>query len=367
MPSRRRLLIAVFATLAATGALAVAGSGGPVAGHGQAAAAAQSRPNVVVIESDDQTVESMRVMNRVNSLIGDKGATFKNNFVNFSLCCPSRATFLTGQYAHNHKVVDNAPPDGGYPKFEPLHGNNNLAVWLQNAGYNTAMIGKYLSYMKPSTVPPGWSDWHAVVQGSEKVYGYTMNDNGTLTNYGQKPTDFLDDVLTSKAVNYIDRTRAQAEPVLPLAHLHGPARERPGSESEPTVRLRRRLEAGASQRPRVRHRAVAAAPELQRGGRLRQAGRDQEPPGHERDPDREHAAPLPLRARVASSPWTRACRTVVDALNGDRPARKHPGRVHLGQRLPQRRAQALPGARGTSTRSRSGCRSRCAARASRRE
>ncbi len=76
-PSRRRLAIAVFATVAATGALAVAGSGGPVDGHGQAAAAAQSRPNVVVIESDDQTVESMRVMNRVNSLIGDKGATFQ--------------------------------------------------------------------------------------------------------------------------------------------------------------------------------------------------------------------------------------------------------------------------------------------------
>ena len=227
MPSRRRLAIAVFATLAATGALAVAGSGGPVDSHGQAAAAAQSRPNVVVIESDDQTVESMRVMNRVNSLIGDKGATFQNNFVNFSLCCPSRATFLTGQYAHNHKVVDNAPPDGGFPKFEPLHGNNNLAVWLHNAGYDTAMIGKYLSYMKPSTVPPGWSDWHAVVQGSETVYGYTMNDNGTLTNHGEKPTDFLDDVLTSKAVSYIHRTAPKPNPFFlwltyTAPHVSGP-------------------------------------------------------------------------------------------------------------------------------------------------
>jgi N-acetylglucosamine-6-sulfatase len=227
MPSRRRLAIAVFATLAATGALAAAGSGGPVDSHGQAAAAAQSRPNVVVIESDDQTVESMRVMNRVNSLIGDKGATFQNNFVNFSLCCPSRATFLTGQYAHNHKVVDNAPPDGGFPKFEPLHGNNNLAVWLHDAGYNTAMIGKYLSYMKPSTEPPGWSEWHAVVQGSETVYGYTMNDNGTLTNHGEKPTDFLDDVLTSKAVSYIHRTAPKPNPFFlwltyTAPHVSGP-------------------------------------------------------------------------------------------------------------------------------------------------
>src|SRR5256885_911307 len=142
-PSRGRALIAALCTLGATSALAVAGAGGPGASPDRAAAA-QVRPNVVVIESDDQTVESMRIMNRVNSLIGDQGATFKNNFVNFSLCCPSRATFLTGQYAHNHQVVDNAPPDGGFPKFEPLHGNNNLAVWLQDAGYNTAMIGKYL-------------------------------------------------------------------------------------------------------------------------------------------------------------------------------------------------------------------------------
>jgi N-acetylglucosamine-6-sulfatase len=226
VPSRGRLLTAVLCTVGVTGALAVAGAGGSGT-SADGGAVATARPNVVVIESDDQTVESMRIMNRVNSLIGDKGATFENNFVNFSLCCPSRATFLTGQYAHNHQVVDNAPPDGGYPKFEPLHGNNDLAVWLQDAGYNTAMIGKYLSYMKQSALPPGWSDWHAVVQGSEKVYGYTMNDNGTLTKYGQKPADFLDDVLTTKAVNYINRSSPKPDPFFlwltyTAPHVSGP-------------------------------------------------------------------------------------------------------------------------------------------------
>ena len=77
---------------------------------------------MLVIESDDQTVESMRVMDNVNSLIGAQGATFKNNFVNYSLCCPSRATFLTGQYAHNHGVLGNSPPNGGFSRFEALHG-----------------------------------------------------------------------------------------------------------------------------------------------------------------------------------------------------------------------------------------------------
>ena len=111
---------------------------------------------MVVIETDDQTVESMRVMDNVNSLIGDQGATFKNSFVNYSLCCPSRATFLTGQYAHNHGVLGNTPPNGGFDRFEALHGDNNLAVWLQDAGYYTAMIGKYLNgYANQPAGPAG--------------------------------------------------------------------------------------------------------------------------------------------------------------------------------------------------------------------
>ncbi len=72
----------------------------------------------VVIETDDQTVESMRVMDNVNSLIGNQGATFENSFVNYALCCPSRATFLTGQYMHNHGVLGNEPPNGGFSRFQ---------------------------------------------------------------------------------------------------------------------------------------------------------------------------------------------------------------------------------------------------------
>ena len=86
---------------------------------GEAAAAA--RPNVLVIETDDQTLESMKVMQNVNSMIGDQGVTFANSFLNFSLCCPSRSTFLTGQYAHNHGVWSNQAPDGGFQRFEALH------------------------------------------------------------------------------------------------------------------------------------------------------------------------------------------------------------------------------------------------------
>src|SRR5919108_1330099 len=108
-----RLLSPLAIAAAVTGALAVIGSHTPSASVGQAAAA-QAPPNIIVIETDDQALESMRVMDNVHSLIGGHGVTFRNSFVNYSQCCPSRATFLTGQYAHNHRVLGNKAPNGGF-------------------------------------------------------------------------------------------------------------------------------------------------------------------------------------------------------------------------------------------------------------
>jgi N-acetylglucosamine-6-sulfatase len=177
------------------------------------ALAAQVRPNVLVIETDDQTVESMRVMDNVNSLIGDQGATFRNSFVNYALCCPSRATFLTGQYMHNHRVFGNQYPSGGFRRFQELHGNNNLAVWLRRAGYYTAMIGKYLNgYSNDPLVPPGWSEWQAAAPDTQRVYDYTLNENGTLVDYGRSSANFKQDVLTRKAVNFVNRRAPMGKP-----------------------------------------------------------------------------------------------------------------------------------------------------------
>ena len=115
--SRGRVLLALAVGAAiAAGALVAVGSG---PASPDRAVAAPSSPNVLVIETDDQTVESMKVMQNVNSLIGAQGVTFKNSFVNYSLCCPSRATFLTGQYAHNHGVWSNTAPEWG---LRPLRG-----------------------------------------------------------------------------------------------------------------------------------------------------------------------------------------------------------------------------------------------------
>jgi hypothetical protein len=206
---RGRLAIPAMASLALIGLLAVAGGVTPPAV--QEARAAPATPNVLVITTDDQTLESMRVMDNVNSLIGDQGATFDNSFVNYSLCCPSRATFLTGQYSHNHRVLDNKEPAGGFTRFEALHGDNNLAIWLQNAGYYTAMIGKTLNGYPGDVVPDGWSEWYAGAPNDQSVYDYTMNENGTMVSYGHAVTDFKQDVLTDKAVDFVDRVAQGVE------------------------------------------------------------------------------------------------------------------------------------------------------------
>ncbi len=170
-------------------------------------------------------------MQNVNSLIGAQGATFANSFVNYSLCCPSRSTFLTGQYAHNHGVWSNQPPQGGFPRFESLHANNNLAVWLQGAGYYTALIGKYLNeYENKPPVPPGWSEWHAVApddqtglrlhaQQQRRAHGVRRWQVGLQ---GRRPDE--EGRLLPQSPS------GEAAAVLPVAHLHGAACRGPQPE-----------------------------------------------------------------------------------------------------------------------------------------
>ena len=88
-------------------------------------------PNILVIMTDDQTVDDMRALPKTRALLGSRGTTFTNSFVSTALCCPSRSTFLTGQYAHNHGVLANAGPRGGYPRLDH---SNTLPVWLQDRG-----------------------------------------------------------------------------------------------------------------------------------------------------------------------------------------------------------------------------------------
>ncbi|MFL5871483.1 MAG: sulfatase [Solirubrobacterales bacterium] len=165
-------------------------------------------PNVVVIMTDDQTQASLPVMPNVESLLVDRGTTFQNNFTNWPLCCPSRSTFYTGEYAHNHHVLGNGPPDGGFTKFND---SSTLPVWLQAAGYQTVHIGKYLNgygegTTDPTYVPPGWNEWYAASGGTtQSVYDYVLNQNHQLVNYGETAAEFKQDVFSNLAVDAINR------------------------------------------------------------------------------------------------------------------------------------------------------------------
>ncbi len=166
------------------------------------------RPNVVVVMTDDQTQASLPFMGEVGSELVAKGTTFANNFTNWPLCCPSRATFYTGQYAHNHGVLGNGAPDGGATKFDD---SSTLPLWLQAAGYQTIHVGKYLNgygtgASDAAYVPPGWNEWYAATGGTvQSVYDYTLNQNGALVDRGQAVGDFKQDVFTDLAVEAINR------------------------------------------------------------------------------------------------------------------------------------------------------------------
>jgi N-acetylglucosamine-6-sulfatase len=169
-------------------------------------ASAVGRPNIVVIMSDDQTMEEMRVMPQTRSLIGTMGTTFTKSAVTYALCCPSRATFLTGQYSHNHRVRSNGLPDGGYTLLDR---SNTLPLWLQEAGYVTGHIGKYLNgYGKvdSTAIPPGYTEWYGSLgESAYDYYNYFMNQQGRVVFHGSTPGQYQSDFYTAKAVDFITR------------------------------------------------------------------------------------------------------------------------------------------------------------------
>lgn len=167
------------------------------------------RPNVVLVLTDDQTVDDLQYMPATNALIAASGSTFTNGYATTSLCCPSRSSILTGQYVHNHGVHGNTPATGG--GFTLFDDSSTLPVWLKNAGYKTALVGKYLNgYELAGTyTPPGWSEWHAFgsFQTAYYYYNYTMVDNGVTTSYGSTAADYGTDVISQKANSFIAGTQ----------------------------------------------------------------------------------------------------------------------------------------------------------------
>ena len=172
------------------------------------------RPNIVLIQTDDQDAASIAYMPRLQALLVQEGLTFSNAFVTYPLCCPSRASLLTGQYPHNHQNLWNAPPLGGFKKFyDEGREASTIATWLQAGGYRTALFGKYLNGYPANTgsyTPPGWSEWAAQLDsGSTRGYfNYWQVEDGGTRFYGDRPEEYQTDVLANKVVSFIERAEA---------------------------------------------------------------------------------------------------------------------------------------------------------------
>ncbi len=174
------------------------------------------RPNIILILADDLDLElgTINYMPRLQELMVSQGMTVKNFFISHPLCCPSRATFLRGQYTHNHGVYRNDQPNGGFAEFYFLNRESStIATWLQAAGYRTVLLGKYLNgYPFPEDreyVPVGWDEWYSAAKGGATAgFQYTLNENGRQVDYaetGQGRSQYITDVLGRKAREFIQR------------------------------------------------------------------------------------------------------------------------------------------------------------------
>jgi N-acetylglucosamine-6-sulfatase len=197
-------IVAVLVSVASAIALLFFGSqvGSPY-GPGKARAqTAPGRPNIVFVLADDMPKKLSRYMPTLQGQVQARGTTFKNAYVTQSLCCPSRATILTGKYPHNHGITGNLAPNGGETEFRSTgQDQDTVATRLRAAGYRTALIGRYMNDYQGAYEAPGWSYWYARHDGANKV-----TDNGRVLDLTRPfPVE-----MASKTQGFLDRATDQS-------------------------------------------------------------------------------------------------------------------------------------------------------------
>src|SRR4051794_4227390 len=209
-PTRPRPMHArAWTTLAAALALLAIVGAGQLARDAQGAS---SQKNVVFILTDDMSTSELAAMPNVQSLIAAHGTSFNEAYTSFPLCCPSRATMMSGQYMHNHGVQGNFPPNGSWFKFRSRE-SDDLPVWLQDEGYYNVHIGKYMNGYGTQDgtlpVPPGWAEWYGKVSEDALYFNYQLIEKTGpsaiphITFYGDQPPDYQTDVFGDRAVNFL--------------------------------------------------------------------------------------------------------------------------------------------------------------------
>jgi N-acetylglucosamine-6-sulfatase len=206
---------------------------GACAGPGNQPGGPADRTNVVLVLTDDLSMNLLPYMPNVQALAAD-GTTFSQYTVTDSLCCPSRSSIFTGRFPHNTGVFTNSGDDGGFHVFQKEQERDTFATTLSRAGYRTAMMGKYLNGYQPQEhgVRPGWTEWD-VAGGGYNEYNYNLNENGTVKHYGKAPGDYLTTVIEGKATSFITASATAGKPfLLEVATFapHGPYTPAPADE-----------------------------------------------------------------------------------------------------------------------------------------
>jgi N-acetylglucosamine-6-sulfatase len=187
-------------------------------------------PNIVLILTDDQAVADWAGMPRTRRRLERMGATFSQALSTYPLCCPARATLLTGQYPHNHGVLGNELPWGDATL---LNEKETLPVWLRRSGYQTGHIGKYLHGYPTEgdrlRVPDGWDRWVVPIDGANRYYEYTLNEHGVAKEHTQYQTEFIRD----RTVEMIDEFTADEKPFFLWSNFLAPHAGLPREPDDP--------------------------------------------------------------------------------------------------------------------------------------
>jgi N-acetylglucosamine-6-sulfatase len=204
-----------------------------------------------------------------------------NSYVTTPLCCPSRATFHTGLYTHNHRVIANDGPRGGSAGFSRLVGpGQTLAVRMRRAGYRTGYVGKYLNNPGGDgyfNVPPGWNRWFEMTLGTTyRMYDFVLNANGRPQHYGRSPREYQTDVLARKALRFVSRSASGRKPFFLMLGTVAPHRDhqRLGAKQNPLAAPRHRTrfnDARLRRSPSFNERRVSDKPRFIRRPRLRKS------------------------------------------------------------------------------------------------
>ena len=181
------------------------------------------RPNILVVMTDDMAATDLALMPKTQRKLAAKGTTFADAVDSFPLCCPARATFITGQYAHNHGVAGNFYPYGWYGMKKR---GNTLPAWLQDAGYRTALIGKWLNGYGAldahGEVPKGFDIWRGLLDVSAYDYfNFVMNKDGKLRSWGD--AEFARKLVEFAEIEVRDGVNGLADVIAQLTRLFGPA------------------------------------------------------------------------------------------------------------------------------------------------